>query len=90
MDGASSYAQLSNKEYGIPSGPAAEFEESSLIESIMIDSVMVISVRHHSSACYAIDYLRLLTSVCLAASIWPLGHPRSDRHVNNLLRPDCC
>ena len=32
----------------------------------------------------------LLTSVCLAASIWPLGHPRSDHHVSNLRRPDCC
>ena len=48
-DGASSCAQLSNREHGIPSGPAAELEESSLIESIMIDSVMVISVKkiHH-------------------------------------------
>ena len=27
---------------------------------------------------------KLLTYVCLAASIWPLGHPRSDRHVSNL------
>ena len=32
----------------------------------------------------------LLTSVCLAASIWPLGHPRSDCHVSNLRHPDCC
>ena len=32
----------------------------------------------------------LLTSVCSAASIWPLGHPHSDRHVSNLRRPDCC
>ena len=31
-----------------------------------------------------------VTSVCLAASIWPLGHPRSERHVSNLRRPDCC
>ena len=30
-----------------------------------------------------------VTSVCLAASIWPLGHLRSDRHVSNLRRPDC-
>ena len=29
-------------------------------------------------------YLLLLTSVCLAASIWPLGHLRSDRHVSNI------
>ena len=28
-DGASSCAQLSNREHGIPSGPAAEFVESS-------------------------------------------------------------
>ena len=28
-DGASSCAQLSNREHGIPSGPAAELEESS-------------------------------------------------------------
>ena len=49
-DGASSCAQLSNREHGIPSGPAAELEESSLIESIMIDSVMVISVRNNSSS----------------------------------------
>ena len=32
-------AQLSNREHGIPSGPAAGLDESSLIESIMIDSV---------------------------------------------------
>ena len=42
--------KLSNREHGIPSGPAAELEESSLIESIMIDSVMVISVRNNSSS----------------------------------------
>ena len=47
-DGASSCAQLSNREHGIQCGPAAELEESSLIESIMIDSVMVISVRNNS------------------------------------------
>ena len=35
-------------------------------------------------------YLLLVTSVCLAASSWLLGHPRSDRHVSNLRRPDCC
>ena len=40
-DGASSCAQLSNREDGIPSGPAAQLVESSLIESMMIDSVMV-------------------------------------------------
>ena len=38
----------SNSEGGIPSGSAAEFQESSLIESMMIDSV--ISVRINSSA----------------------------------------
>ena len=43
-DGASSCAQLSNREDGIP---AAELEESSLIESMMIGSVMVIAVRNH-------------------------------------------
>ena len=32
----------------------------------------------------------LVTSVCLDASIWTLGHLRSDRHVSNLRRPDCC
>ena len=32
----------------------------------------------------------LLTSVCLAASILPLCHPRSDLHVSNLRRPNCC
>ena len=31
-DGASSCAQLSNREHGIPFAPAAELEESSLIE----------------------------------------------------------
>ena len=49
-DEASSCAQLSNREHGIPSGPAEELEESTLIESIMIDSVMVISVRNNSSS----------------------------------------
>ena len=37
-----------------------------------------------------LTYLLLVTSVCLAASIWLLGHPRSDRHVSNLRHPDCC
>ena len=35
-DGASSWAQLSYREGGIPSGPVAELEESSFIESMMI------------------------------------------------------
>ena len=48
-DGASSWAQLSNREYGMPSRPAIELEESSLIES-MIDSVIVISRKNHSSS----------------------------------------
>ena len=39
---------FSNREDGIPSGPVAEFEESSLIESMMPDSVMVISIRNNS------------------------------------------
>ena len=49
-DGAISWAQLSNREGGIPSGPAAELEESSLIESMMIDSVIEISVGNNSSS----------------------------------------
>ena len=36
-DGASSCAQLSNREDGIPSRPAAELEKSSRIESMMVD-----------------------------------------------------
>ena len=36
-DGASSDAQFNNREAGIPSGPEAEFAESSFMESIMID-----------------------------------------------------
>ena len=35
-EGASSRAQFYNTEAGIPSGPAAEFEESSFMESIRI------------------------------------------------------
>ena len=48
MAGASSVAQFSNREEGTRSGPAADVEESSLIESIIIGSVISISVRHSS------------------------------------------
>ena len=37
-----------------------------------------------------LGYVLLVTSVCLAASSWLVGHPRSDRHVSNLRRLDCC
>ena len=37
-DGESLWTQLTNREDGIPSGPAAELEESSLIESMMISN----------------------------------------------------
>ena len=33
---------------------------------------------------------RWYTSVCLGASIWPLGHPCCNLHVSNLRRQDCC
>ena len=46
--GASSAAQFSNREEGVPSGLAEDVEESSLIESIIIGSVISISVRHSS------------------------------------------
>ena len=48
MVGASSAAHFNNREEGTPSGPAAEVEESSCIESIIICSVISISVRHSS------------------------------------------
>ena len=38
-DGSNSEAQFNNKEAGIPSGPAAEFDKNSSMESIIIDSV---------------------------------------------------
>ena len=47
--GASSEAQFNNREAGMPSGLAAEFAESSLMESIMIDSV-ILNVYHCSSS----------------------------------------
>ena len=41
--------------------------------------------------CYLLTSVTSVTSVCLAASIWPPGHSRSDRHVSNLIhRPECC
>ena len=49
-DGASFEAQFNNREAGIPSGPAAEFAESSFMESIMIDSVIMILGRNTSSS----------------------------------------
>ena len=48
--GAISSAQLIRREVGMPSGPPAEFEESSLIASIIIESERVISVRNKSSS----------------------------------------
>ena len=48
-DSVSSEAQFNNREAGIPSGPASEFDESSFMESIMIDSVIMILVRYTSS-----------------------------------------
>ena len=45
-----SSAQLIRKEVGMPSGPPAEFRESSLIASIIIESERVISVRNKSSS----------------------------------------
>ena len=56
-DGASSCAQLSNREHRIPSGPAAELEESSLIKSIMIDSIM-----NNSCCCCCLPQLGLSSS----------------------------
>ena len=54
-DGANSEAQFNNRDAGIPSGPAAEFDESSLMESIMRDSVIIILVRNTSSSWDVID-----------------------------------
>ena len=49
--GAISSAQLIRREaIRMPSGPPAEFGESSLIGSIMIESETVISVRNKSSS----------------------------------------
>ena len=48
--GAISSAQLIRREAVMPSGPPAEFGESSLIASIIIESERVISVRNKSSS----------------------------------------
>ena len=50
--GANSEAQFNNREAGIQSGSAAEFDESSFMESIIIDSVIMIMllVRNTSSS----------------------------------------
>ena len=48
--GAISLAQLIRSEVGMPSGPPAEFGESSLIASIIIESERGISVRNKSSS----------------------------------------
>ena len=47
--GAISSAQLITREVAMPSGPPAEFGESSLIASIIIESERVISARNQSS-----------------------------------------
>ena len=61
-DGASSWAPVSNREHEIPSGPAAELEEISHIESMMMYSVIVISVWINSSSWCAIDSTEKKTS----------------------------
>ena len=48
--GAISSAQLIRREAGMPSGPPAEFGESSLIASIIIESEKVISVKNKSAS----------------------------------------
>ena len=48
--GAISLAELIRRDVGMPSGPPAEFEKSSLIASIIIESERVISVRNKSSS----------------------------------------
>ena len=46
--GASSVAQLTNNEDGMPSGPTAELGESSCMASIIIYSDNTISVKYNS------------------------------------------
>ena len=48
--GAISSAQLIRREAGMPSGPPAEFGESSLIASIIIESEKLISVKNKSAS----------------------------------------
>ena len=49
-DGANSEAQFNNMEAVIPSGHAAEFDESSIMESLMRYLVIMILVRNTSSS----------------------------------------
>ena len=67
--GAISSAQLIRKEVGMPSGPPAEFGESSVIASISIESERVISVRNKSSSRVVCERKNvtgsLITEVCL-------------------------
>ena len=60
---------LIRSEVGIPSGPPAEFVESSLIASIIIESERVISVTNKSSSQVVCErkYVTgsLITDVCL-------------------------
>ena len=48
--GAISSAQLIRRDAGMPSGPPAEFGESSLMASIIIESEKVISVKNKSAS----------------------------------------
>ena len=87
--GVISSAQLIRREAGMPSGPPAEFGESSLIASIIIESERVISVRNKSSSRVVCErknvIVSLITEVCLGLVNTLLNWFSNKQHISYLL-----
>ena len=87
--GAISSVQLIRREAGIPSGPPAEFGESSLIASIIIESEKVISVKNKSVSRVVSERKNvtgsLITEVCLGLVNTLLNWFTNKQHISYLL-----
>ena len=81
---AISSAQLIRREVGMPSGPPAEFGESSLIASKIIESERVISVRNKSSSRVVCER-KNDTEVCLGLVNTLLNCFTNKQHISYLL-----
>ena len=91
--GAISSAQLIRREAGMPSGPPAEFGESSLIfASIIIESERVISVRNKSSSRVVCERKNvtgsLITEVCLGLVNTLLNWFTNKQHISYFAAAD--
>ena len=87
--GAISSAQSIRREAGMPSGPPAEFGESSLIASIIIESDKVISVGNKSASWVVCERKNvtgsLITEVCLGLVNTLLNWFTNKQHISYLL-----